>query len=69
MTLSPKTIPLMENAQKMKPYLHVTVWKKMEVIGMDIPAVGLMQICGLSNDKNMNVVSLLLKILVLSVII
>lgn len=36
---------------------------------MDIPAFGLMQICSLSNDKEMNVVGLRLKILVLSVII
>lgn len=55
--------------KKMKRYLHVTVWKKMEVRGMDIPAFGLMQICSLSNDKEMNVVGLRLKILVLSVII
>lgn len=59
----------MENAQKMKWYLHVTVWKKMEVIGMDILAFGLVQICSLSHDKEMNVVSLLLKILVLSVVL
>lgn len=59
----------MENAQKMKQYLHVTVWKKMEVIGMGILAFELMQICSLSNDKEMNVVSLLSKIFVLSVII
>lgn len=59
----------MENAQKMKRYLHVTVWKKMEVIRMDIPAFGRMQICSLNDDKDMNAVSLLLKILVLSVII
>lgn len=68
-TLSTKNIPLIENAHKMKRYLHVTVWKKMEVIGMDILAFGLMQICSLINDKEMNVVSLLLKILVSSVII
>lgn len=59
----------METAQKMKQYLHVTVWKKMEVIGMGILAFELMQICSLSNDKEMNVVSLLSKIFVLSVII
>lgn len=34
---STKNISAMEKAQKMKLYLHVTVWKKMKVIGMDIP--------------------------------
>lgn len=33
MTSTKNNIPIMEKARKMKLYLHVTVWKKMEVIG------------------------------------
>lgn len=32
-TKKKKNIPVMEKAQRMRLYLHVTVWKKMEVIG------------------------------------
>lgn len=66
---STKTFPLKEKKHWEWSCTYISLYERKWRLGMDTPAFEVMQLCNLTKDKEMNMASLLLKLLELSITI